>query len=460
VYTDKCPIAHDLHTKLHLPALIDNSTVITYAVLHEKINEAARILENGGVHALMRVAFIAKNHLNTIIALFALSRVAATACPLSTRLPQEVIPTRLQELSADFFLDIDLFSLTPCCLKRKTHSTSDQAIFSLLFTSGSSAKPKVVAHSVDNFLFSALGTNDALDFCHERSWLLSLPLFHVGGIAILFRVFLAGASVVLSDLPLIDAIGAHKISHLSLVPTQLYRLIHAPSTPQLKTLQTVLIGGGMLSQDLFEKAINQGISIAPTYGMTEMSSQITMLSSVDKGGILSSGSTLPYRDLTLSQEGEILVKGKTLFLGYWDGEKQKIQRPLYDGWFRTHDIGRMDDQGNLHVMGRRDSMFISGGENIHPETIERQLLNIPGIIQAFILPINDAEYGHRPIAFIQQEPFVRYTAEQINEILQTKLPKFYCPKMILDIPERLLKDLKVSKTSLYSYLHRSMVKEG
>src|SRR5208337_783805 len=96
---------------------------------------------------------------------------------------------------------------------------------------------------------------------------------------------------------------------------------------------------------------------------------------------------LPYRQLSISSEGEILVKGEVLFKGYVTGAKLNL--PVFDSWFPTGDMGQLDKSGCLTVTGRRDSMFISGGENIHPEEIERVLLSIEGIAEAIVIPKED-----------------------------------------------------------------------
>ena len=113
-----------------------------------------------------------------------------------------------------------------------------------------------------------------------------------------------------------------------------------------------------------------------------------------------SGQVLRGREVSISGEGEILVRGETLFAGYVEGGK--LDLPLdTDGWFHTGDLGELDENGSLHVLGRRDNLFISGGENIQPEEIEEVLCRLDSIDEAVVVPVPDPEFGHRPVAFVR-----------------------------------------------------------
>jgi O-succinylbenzoic acid--CoA ligase len=117
--------------------------------------------------------------------------------------------------------------------------------------------------------------------------------------------------------------------------------------------------------------------------------------------LMTSGRPLQDGTMSISSEGEILVRGDQLFLGYLQADGS-LSRPLTDdGWFRTGDLGHFDEAGYLHVTGRRDNMFISGGENIQPEEIEQALRDLEGVEEAIVVPVEDAEWGKRPVAFVR-----------------------------------------------------------
>jgi O-succinylbenzoic acid--CoA ligase len=161
---------------------------------------------------------------------------------------------------------------------------------------------------------------------------------------------------------------------------------------------------------------------------------------------------LPYRQLKISPEGEIMVKGEVLFKGYVAGAK--INLPEVNGWFPTGDIGQLDQQGCLTVTGRRDSMFISGGENIHPEEIEKALLSIKGIQQAIVVPKEDREFGQRPIAYIKfaGEPLEE---EHMVRCLRAILPGFMIPAAFFPWPQNLMSQgVKISRQDFLKTLPR------
>lgn len=353
-----------------------------------------------GIEKGSRVAFVARTEPSTVFLLFALWRLQAIACPLSFREPLERHPALLHRLGATHFLD----RIPLTCGRASTEALlSEEALCTYLFTSGTSGTPKIACHTLGNHIYNALGAAPALQIHASARYLLSLPLFHVGGLAILFRTFLSGATVVLSQRPLQENLAT--LTHLSLVPTQLYRLL------QDKTLKAgdarLLIGGAPLAPALEKEAAARGFHLIVSYGMTEMSSLIAIGNTV-----------LPYRELCVKDQ-EIFVRGKTLFSGYLDSGAP-------EGWFATRDLGEWAPDGSLRLLGRKDRLFISGGENIQPEEIERALCTLPGILFARVEPIPDPEYGQRPIATIH-DTTQKHTLETVRHHLKGSLPGFKLP---------------------------------
>jgi O-succinylbenzoic acid--CoA ligase len=297
-----------------------------------------------------------------------------------------------------------------------------------------------VLHSAGNHHYSALGSNALLTVNPGDRWLLSLPLYHVGGLGILYRCFLGGGAVVLErpGVDLADQIAQDRITHLSLVPTQLRRLLKHPDLKRLRSsLKVVLLGGAPIPPDLLQQASDAGLPVYPTYGLTEMASQVAT-GSPERPAKLR---VLPHREVKIADDGAICVRGDTLFLGYVT--KDGIARPLdSEGWFQTGDTGRIDSRGFLHVRGRKDNMFISGGENVHPEAIEAALSGVDGIEVVVVVPVEDAEYGHRPVAFLRyradfnlseaeselsEEARFGFDHHSLSAELEKTLPRFMLP---------------------------------
>jgi o-succinylbenzoate---CoA ligase len=229
-------------------------------------------------------------------------------------------------------------------------------------------------------------------------------------------------------LELIENIEKYKITHVSLVATQLIRLLeNKASINILKNLKSILIGGSHIPSNLIKNSIKYNLPIYTTYGSTEMASQITTTkSNVKSEKLYTAGKLLNYRSIKISEDGEILVKGETLFKGYI--ENNIIHNPLdSEGWFHTGDLGKIDNEGYLTVIGRKDNMFISGGENIYPEEIEKVLTTINEIENALVIDIPNNEFGARPIAFIKFHSNKNPDKKNIKIRLRKHLPKYKIP---------------------------------
>lgn len=333
-----------------------------------------------------RIAFFANTTPEVIFLFFAIWKLGKIACPINTRLPS--------------YTESELFTPhMPSPLSPTPWDWNEGNLATMLYTSGSSGKPKIACHSIGNHLYNARGSQMMIPLDPSDRWLLSLPLFHVGGIAILFRCYIAKAAVVISS-------KFDGITHLSLVSTQLQRMLkNKTPAPDLKC---ILLGGGPIAH--FEAPWK----VMPTYGLTEMSSQVVTANQIH-----------PYAEMKLAEDGEILVRGKILFKGYWENELIP-----QEGWFATKDLGRWHE-GKFEVLGRKDNMFISGGENIQPEEIEKELCNVEGITQAVVVSVPDVEFGARPVAFIDDST----KTNQAIEILRSRLPKYKIPIRFYPLPQ-------------------------
>ena len=274
-----------------------------------------------------------------------------------------------------------------------------------VFTSGSTGAAKAAQLSMRALRASARGVNAALGVDAAAAWLLALPLVHVGGIGVLVRMLEAGGSVVLPapGTPLDAALTDHP-THVSLVATQLHRLLRDGHAPLLSGT-TVLLGGSAIAPALLDAATRAGVRLATSYGLTEMASTVTTTDAgaprdaLTTSGRVLAGRTLDVLNADADGVGEIVVGGATRFDGY--RTERGLTRPFdADGRFATGDLGRLDADGRLVVHGRRDRMFVSGGENVHPEAVERALVALDGVSEAVVVAVPDAEFGARAVAFV------------------------------------------------------------
>jgi O-succinylbenzoic acid--CoA ligase len=438
-----CPIFVTAQQLPDYKALITDEESFTYRELDRLIAKFADALKKKGIQKDSKVAFIASFSWQTVVLFFALFRLKAIACPLSFRAPEEQIKKQLLQLKVDFFLQPEQF--VPSETEDPEREIDPNRIAILISTSGTSSSAKMAALSFFNLYYSARGSTQKFPLLSGDHYLLSLPLFHVGGLSTIFRCFLFGLACVISERPLVEAIIEHKIHFLSCVPTQLFRICQ--SDEPVPHLKGILLGGAATSGTLFKLANKKGLKIFTSYGLTEMSSQVTLaLFPCIDGVHLSSGFPLPHRNVKIAEDGEIHVKGDTLFLGYLQNDE--LHLPVdSQGWFATRDRGKWSEEGELIVLGRKDNLFISGGENVFPEEIESALLSLPEILDALVVPISDPEFGERPVAFVEAVSSI--SEDSLNKALRKILPGFKIPRRFLPFPEE--PDFKQSRTSLRKF---------
>ena len=302
-------------------------------------------------------------------------------------------------------------------------------------------------HNVSAHLANAGGVCALMNFGKEQLWLLSLPLYHVSGQGIVWRWLYAGATLVLPKEDFYQSIG--EVSHVSLVPTQLQRWFdYLTEHPQPVQTQAVLLGGTQIPVKLTQVLSELGIRSYSGYGMTEMASTVFAKQSDGKMGV---GQPLLGREFKLVNE-EVWLKGAGLAMGYWR-EGHIVPLTNAEGWFQTKDKARwLDDE--LVIQGRLDNMFISGGENIQPEEIEKVIAQSDLVKQVFVLPKHDEEFGQRPVALVEfHMPFTESAVESLNVFLQGRLERFKQPVAYYELPQDLIQGaIKISRKALADWL--------
>ncbi len=351
---------------------------------------------------------------------------------------QPYTPSELKELRCTLLTSEEM-STQPAMTKSVDGYCHDNAA-SIVFTSGSTGIPKAVIHTHRQHLASAQGLLSEFKFTGRDTWLLSLPLYHVSGLAIVYRWLYAGARLKVGTGNLAHDIP--EVSHASLVATQLKRLLDENVN---LSLSHVLLGGSHVDHQLALRASAQGIETWLGYGMTEAASTVT---AKQINHLSNAGHLLLNRQIKLAEQ-RIYIGGQTLASGYfYQGEIT----PLVDesGWFDSKDLGEW--QGDeLKIIGRADNQFISGGENIHCEEIEAVLNNIEGVVQSIIVAIEEAEFGFRPVAVVQTDHLMNKQYYEAH--LKAKLEKFKWPVEYYVMPKVLLENgIKVSRKAVKEWL--------
>ncbi|MGZ3461665.1 MAG: class I adenylate-forming enzyme family protein, partial [Archangium sp.] len=394
----------------------------TYRELDAEVGRWVAALRSRGVNAGDRVALLATNHPAVTHLFFALGRLGAVLAPLNARLTRaelqplakDVAPRltlALQGLAErvpgaeplESFADTVRSSVPGCApLEPKTPRV-------ILFTSGTTGRPKGAVLTEGNFRASARCSEANLGAHPAPRWLGTLPLFHVGGLAMLTRTAYDGGCLVLRERFEADdtnrAIDEEGVTHASFVATTLERVLDArEDRPVPSSFRLALIGGGPVSAPLLARARAAGILSLQTYGLTEACSQVTT-EHPDEADGRTAGRPLPGLEVRIvgsggealspGREGDIEVRGPTVMAGYLN-RPEATSETLRDGWLRTKDVGMLDARGRLTVLSRRTDLIVRGGENISPEEVEEVLRSHPKIEDAVVIGISNPEWGQEP----------------------------------------------------------------
>ncbi len=297
-------------------------------------------------------------------------------------------------------------------------ATDDEPL--VVETSGSTGAPKRVLLSRRAVLASVAATSSRLE--GEGRWLLALPASYVAGAQVVCRSVAAGEPpVVLDDHPsLAAAIEAGRPAYASLVPTQLHRRLDSEEDVEaLRSLRTVLLGGGPIDPALRSRAADLGVNVVATYGSAETA-----------GGCVYDGVPLDGVGLTTDDDGRLRISGPMLFDGY-DGDPELTARVLVDGWFRTEDAARIDEDGRLQVLGRLDDMVVTGGVNVPAPSVARRLREHPGVWDVEVLGVPDEEWGSRLVAFVVGDPDVDLDLDTARAWVAEVHPRSWAPRQLI-----------------------------
>ncbi|MEI6895987.1 MAG: AMP-binding protein [Psychromonas sp.] len=453
-----CPIAYQATLNPTTIAVQTDTNTLTYIELHKRITYISLQLFKLNMKKGDRLVSISENNLSLLLLQFTCLRNGFIFCPLNPKFSAIEMQQRLTLLNSAFIwqpgdrnslcLDFEANCDAPPLVD--VHKIDPKTIINIIFTSGSSGDPKAVMHHFSNHYYSALGSQRVIPLSSADNNLLSLPIFHISGYATVIRTILAGATLHISAVKITVAqLKIRNITHLSLVMSQLQTLLLSNQFQQSSlSIKHLLLGGSAFPKNILIKTRQRGFTYHLSYGSTEMASQIA--TSTNNQDL----QLLPYRQLKII-DNEIQVSGKTRFAGYFNGNSQSglIDATYY---FSSSDIGEFNAQTNtIKIMGRKDRQFISGGENIQPEEIEKILLTFPQLSQAYVLPIDDAEYGQRPIAFIKWHNSDQ--SDQLRIFIKDKLLSFKHPLHYFKLPTQ--QGLKINIKQLTALAHEFVRKK-
>ena len=432
----------------------DGERAWTYEKLSSEAEEIARRLRTLGVESGHVVALAGRVNGDVLAALHGIWKAGGTVAPLNDRWTRAEKTQALGILTPRLLLagespegSPEATSFSPDQEVFRLGSSGDSALPSLfdvdpstdplpglplaaeaahLLTSGTSSRPRVVRITVGNLLANGKGSRERLDLNPSDRWLASLSLSHVGGLALVTRASVVGSGLVLRGpfnfATFLALLVDGAITHASLVPTMLHQALEAWGKKAVPdSLRCLLIGGGPAREGLVHAALEAGLPIALSYGLSEASSQVATAPPAlvrEKPGTV--GAPLPGVKVRVTETGELLVQGPIVA----PGQTQS------DGWLHTGDLAREDEDGHLWITGRESDRIISGGENVDPGEVSKTLEAHPQVEEALVVGVPDPEWGEKVVAVVVSHSPGPPLREELDELVRATLSPAKRPRAI------------------------------
>ena len=429
-----------------------------------------------GLKSGQRVAWLGLNHELQLVTLVACARLGLIFMPLNFRLAvaelkmvlQDAKPSILihDELHANAVVSLAIDVPQSCHLESLIETASaknlalpavdDCADVLLVYTSGTTGLPKGAVHTQAGLLANAKASDEAHAFKPIDIVLSTLPMFHVGGLCIqTLPALLAGVSVHLQ--PRFDASAwlksvsqgelVQRPTLSLLVPATMRAVLDHAEWPSvdLQSLRGIMAGSSTLPEAYLEKFHQRGVPVGQIYGTTETGPVSVILKFQDAvqrigfAGWPHANLELQIRDseeqvVKSGVTGEVCVRGANVMRGYWLAASQAAGEGLKDGWFHTGDMGYLDANGCLQIVGRNKDMIISGGENIYPAEIENALATFPGLLECAVVGLPDERWGEVPVLALVRA--LNAEGRQLSETavkahLEAKIARFKLPRRVV-----------------------------
>lgn len=450
-------------------ALIIGEKAWSYAQLHHLVDGYCAGLVRQGVTPGAHVAVLLPNELTYLCLIHALARVGAVLVPLNTRLTPEELSWQVGQSDTMLLVYGEAFAATAAQLaieglcrvvtvetlqlaetgflpKNPFLLDAPQAI---VYTSGTTGRPKGAVLTFANHFWGATASSYRLGLLPTDRWLSCLPLYHVGGLAVVFRSCLYGTAIVLHERFALDAfshsLDYDQISLTSVVPTMLQRLLsHRQGRAWPASLRHILLGGAAATEELLAAGRAAGAPIATTYGLTEAASQVATMRPeevIAKPG--SVGKPLMFSTVRIVDEqgnslpagakGEIVVTGPTVMVAYYKNPAATATT-IRAGELFTGDIGYLDEAGDLWLVQRRSDLIITGGENVYPAEVEAVLRQHPAVAAAAVVGLPDPEWGQRVAALVECHPGATVNAAELLAFTRQRLAGYKQPRQLAFVP--------------------------
>ena len=415
-----------------------------------------------------RVAGLSRNGIELLALMLACFRVGAVFVPLNWRLTSRELEQLLADCQASLVYTQEEFRphlghvTVPCPSLDAGFGAAppaagvappgpDGQLAMLLYTSGTSGRPKGVMLTLGNLRVTSENFRCVADVRPESGLLCDAPMFHtIGLVALCHTSVTVGARLYLSPaFTAVDTIARiadtrFGITHYFSVPQVMQMLLQAPefAAEKFRGLRALFTGGAPLPHDLLRAWVGHGVTLINGYGSSEAGT--TMHMPLDHPAELlgkpgSVGLPVPHIEVSLRDldgkpvarggVGEIWLRGPTVTSGYW-GLEAESRQAFTDGWFRTGDAARVDEDGYYYIVDRWKDMYISGGENVYPAEVEHELARIDGVAEVAVVGQPDPTWGEIGEAFLVLKADAAVTAEQVIAHARANLAGYKVPKRV------------------------------
>jgi len=447
------------------PAVADAAQTLTNAELLARVRASAAQLADAGIGAGDVVALRLTNRAEFVVLLFAAWRLGATITPVNPALTDPEVARQLDDSGARLLVnedgasavgDVPALAVSELAVSdpRRVVPTDEPApvtdpstLALLIYTSGTTGVPKGVMLDHANIEAMALMGRDALGVGAEDRCLLILPLFHVNGIVVsVLLPLLAGASVVIADRfnpqTFFDTLETHRPTFFSAVPTIYSMLATLPEavTPDTSSVRFAVCGAAPAPAELLTRFESRyGFPLVEAYGLSEgtCGSTTNPVDGVRKAGTV--GRPFPGQEIRIlgpdgsqlptGADGEVVVRGANVMRGYL-GRPDDTAAVIVDGWLHTGDLGHVDEDGYLTLVGRSKELIIRGGENIYPKEIEDVLTSAPSVLEAAVIGVPDERWGEVVVAFLQPRPGMTIDLDVVKALCNERLSGYKRPSAI------------------------------
>jgi fatty-acyl-CoA synthase len=322
----------------------------------------------------------------------------------------------------------------------------------LMYTSGTTGRPKGAMLTHDNLLWNAINTVMAHRLREGDRTVTVAPMFHIGGLGVhtLPLLYVGGTSAILSAFDpekTLATMARERVTVQFLLPVMWSALMTVPGfeTYDLSALGLAVTGGAPCPLPVLEYFQGKGVPFQEGFGLTETAPTVSILDAdhvKEKAGSI--GRALFHvqtrivdendRDVPAGEVGELVVRGPNVFAGYW-GLPEATAEAFHGGWFHTGDMGRMDAEGFITLVDRKKDMIISGGENVYPIEVEQVLYRHPAVREVAVVGVPHAKWGETPIAVVALKDGAQVTGDDLISYARERLAHFKCPTRVEHVPE-------------------------